>query len=172
MAGKGVEAGGGAGEPLRRVLIATISDSVAGGEREDRSGILATAAMEAHGWSVSRAVIADEFSEIQKLIKAQAGEVEVILTVGGTGLTARDVTPDATAPLLERQIPGIPEAIRMLGRSQTSAAILSRGVAGVLRGTLIVNLPGGSGAVRDGLAILLPVLEHARETIATASATE
>ena len=66
----------------------------------------------------------------------------------------------------EREIPGIPEAIRMLGRSQTPAAILSRGVAGVLRGSLIVNMPGGSGAVRDGLAILLPVLEHACETIA------
>ena len=69
--------------------------------------------------------------------------------LGGTGLTPRDVTPEATLPLLERLIPGIPEAVRMLGRSSTSAAILSRGVAGVARGTLVVNLPGGSGAVRE-----------------------
>jgi molybdenum cofactor synthesis domain-containing protein len=153
-------------ETLRRVLIATISDSVSAGTREDRSGTLAAAAMEAHGWSVSRAIVPDERDQISALLQETAGTVELILTTGGTGLTPRDVTPDVTAPLLERLIPGIPEAIRMLGRSQTPAAILSRGVAGVLRGTLIVNLPGGSGAVRDGLAILLPVLEHARETIA------
>jgi molybdenum cofactor synthesis domain-containing protein len=154
------------GEPLRRILVATISDSVAAGTREDRSGTLAAAALEAHGWSVSRTVVPDERDRIKSVLEEAAGTVEVILTTGGTGLTPRDVTPDATAPLLERHIPGIPEAIRMLGRSQTPAAILSRGVAGVLRGTLIVNLPGGSGAVRDGLAILLPILEHARETIA------
>jgi molybdenum cofactor biosynthesis protein B len=150
----------------RSVLIVTVSDSVSAGTREDRSGALAAAAMEAHGWEVARAVVADERDQIAALLNERAGSVNVILTTGGTGLTPRDVTPDATRPLLEREIPGIPEAIRMLGRSQTPAAILSRGVAGVLRGSLIVNMPGGSGAVRDGLAILLPVLEHACETIA------
>ena len=107
-----------------------------------------------------------DLDQIRALLQERLGSVEVILTTGGTGLTPRDVTPEATLPLLERLIPGIPEAVRMLGRSSTSAAILSRGVAGVARGTLVVNLPGGSGAVRDGLAILLPILEHARETIA------
>ena len=102
---------------------------------------------------------------LDALAKSDIGTVDVILTAGGTGLSSRDVTPDATAPLLERLIPGIPDAIRMLGRSQTPAAILSRGLAGVAKGTLIVNLPGGSGAVRDGLAILLPVLEHASDAI-------
>ena len=150
----------------RSVLIVTVSDSVSAGTREDRSGTLAAAAMEAHGWEVSRATVPDERDQISALLSERAGGVNVILTTGGTGLTPRDVTPDATKPLLEREIPGIPEAIRMLGRSQTPAAILSRGVAGVLRGSLIVNMPGGSGAVRDGLAILLPVLEHACETIA------
>ena len=153
-------------DPQRRVLIVTVSDSVAAGTREDRSGTLAAAAMEAHGWSVSRANVPDEIEQIRALLSERLGTVEVILTTGGTGLTPRDVTPEATLPLLERLIPGIPEAVRMLGRSSTSAAILSRGVAGVARGTLVVNLPGGSGAVRDGLAILLPILEHARETIA------
>ena len=153
-------------EPLRRALVVTVSDSVSAGTREDRSGALAAAALQAHGWTVSRTTVADERDEIENVLLVHAGTVEVILTTGGTGLTPRDITPDATAPLLERLIPGIPEAIRMLGRSQTPAAVLSRGVAGVLKGSLVVNLPGGSGAVRDGLAILLPVLEHARETIA------
>lgn len=154
------------GDQKRSVLIVTVSDSVSAGTREDRSGTLAAAAMEAHGWEVARASVPDERDQISALLADRAGSFDVILTTGGTGLTPRDVTPDATRPLLEREIPGIPEAIRMLGRSQTPAAILSRGVAGVLRGSLIVNMPGGSGAVRDGLAILLPVLEHACETIA------
>ena len=145
------------GDEKRSVLIVTVSDSVSAGTREDRSGTLAAAAMEAHGWEVSRATVPDERDQISALLSERAGSVNVILTTGGTGLTPRDVTPDATRPLLERG---------MLGRSQTPAAILSRGVAGVLRGSLIVNMPGGSGAVRDGLAILLPVLEHACETIA------
>jgi molybdenum cofactor synthesis domain-containing protein len=114
---------------------------------------------------VQRAQAPDELDAIRAALKQHIGTVDVILTAGGTGLSSRDVTPDATAPLLERLIPGIPDAIRMLGRSQTPAAILSRGVAGVAKGTLIVNLPGGSGAVRDGLAILLPVLEHASDAI-------
>ena len=148
----------------RSVLIVTVSDSVSAGTREDRSGTLAAAAMEAHGWEVSRATVPDERDQISALLSERAGSVNVILTTGGTGLTPRDVTPDATKPLLEREIPGIPEAIRMLGRSQTPAAILSRGVAGVLRGSLIVNMPGGSGAVRDGLAIL--ITDHnARQTL-------
>lgn len=152
-------------EAPRTILLLTVSDSVHAGEREDKAGTLAAAALAAHGWEVRRALAPDELTAIRATLEAHLGTVDVILTTGGTGLSARDVTPDATAPLLERQIPGIPDAIRMLGRSQTPAAILSRGVAGVAKGTLVVNLPGGSGAVRDGLAILLPVLEHASDAI-------
>ena len=152
-------------ETPRTILLLTVSDSVHAGEREDKAGTLAAAALAAHGWEVRRALAPDELSAIRATLEAHLGTVDVILTAGGTGLSARDVTPDATAPLLERLIPGIPDAIRMLGRSQTPAAILSRGVAGVAKGTLVVNLPGGSGAVRDGLAILLPVLEHASDVI-------
>ena len=152
-------------ETLRTILLLTVSDSVHAGEREDKAGTLAAAALAAHGWEVRRALAPDELTAIRATLEAHLGTVDVILTTGGTGLSARDVTPDATAPLLERLIPGIPDAIRMLGRSQTPAAILSRGVAGVAKGTLVVNLPGGSGAVRDGLAILLPVLEHASDAI-------
>ena len=152
-------------EAPRTILLLTVSDSVHAGEREDKAGTLAAAALAAHGWEVRRALAPDELSAIRATLEAHLGTVDVILTAGGTGLSARDVTPDATAPLLERLIPGIPDAIRMLGRSQTPAAILSRGVAGVAKGTLVVNLPGGSGAVRDGLAILLPVLEHASDAI-------
>ena len=149
----------------RSILILTVSDSIHSGEREDKAGMLAAAALVAHGWEVQRAQAPDELVAVREALEQHIGNVDVILTAGGTGLSTRDVTPDATAPLLERMIPGIPEAIRMLGRSQTPAAILSRGVAGVSKGTLIVNLPGGSGAVRDGLAILLPVLEHASDAI-------
>ena len=152
-------------ETLRTILLLTVSDSVHAGEREDKAGTLAAAALAAHGWEVRRALAPDELTAIRATLEAHLGTVDVILTTGGTGLSARDVTPDATVPLLERLIPGIPDAIRMLGRSQTPAAILSRGVAGVAKGTLVVNLPGGSGAVRDGLAILLPVLEHASDAI-------
>lgn len=152
-------------EAPRTILLLTVSDSVHAGEREDKAGTLAAAALAAHGWEVRRAMAPDELTAIRATLEAHLGTVDVILTTGGTGLSARDVTPDATAPLLERLIPGIPDAIRMLGRSQTPAAILSRGVAGVAKGTLVVNLPGGSGAVRDGLAILLPVLEHASDAI-------
>ena len=152
-------------ETPRTILLLTVSDSVHAGEREDKAGTLAAAALAAHGWEVRRALAPDELTAIRATLEAHLGTVDVILTTGGTGLSARDVTPDATAPLLERLIPGIPDAIRMLGRSQTPAAILSRGVAGVAKGTLVVNLPGGSGAVRDGLAILLPVLEHASDAI-------
>ena len=149
----------------RSILVLTVSDSIHAGEREDKVGTLAAAALVAHGWEVRRAQAPDELDAIRAALEEHIGTVDVILTAGGTGLSSRDVTPDATAPLLERLIPGIPDAIRMLGRSQTPAAILSRGVAGVAKGTLIVNLPGGSGAVRDGLAILLPVLEHASDAI-------
>ncbi|MBU6256204.1 MAG: MogA/MoaB family molybdenum cofactor biosynthesis protein [Chloroflexi bacterium] len=152
-------------DSARSILVLTVSDSIHSGEREDKAGTLAAAALAAHGWEVRRAAVPDEVGAIREELERHLGSVDVILTAGGTGLSSRDVTPDATLPLLERTIPGIPDAIRMLGRSQTPAAILSRGVAGVAKGTLIVNLPGGSGAVRDGLAILLPVLEHASDAI-------
>lgn len=131
-------------ETPRTILVLTVSDSIHAGEREDKAGMLAAAALEAHGWNVQRAQAPDELDAIRAALVQHIGTVDVILTAGGTGLSSRDVTPDATLPLLERQIPGIPDAIRMLGRSQTPAAILSRGVAGVAKGTLIVNLPGGA----------------------------
>jgi len=142
----------------RSILVLTVSDSIHAGEREDKAGTLAAAALVAHGWEVQRAQAPDELDAIRAVLERHIGTVDVILTAGGTGLSSRDVTPDATAPLLERVIPGIPDAIRMLGRSQTPAAILSRGLAGVAKGTLIVNLPAGVVRCATGWPSCFPCL--------------
>src|SRR5881296_1607415 len=151
-----------------RIGILTISDLGAMGQRTDTSGdaILDWAA--GRGYDVVvRSVVPDEPDRIAgKLVRwADSGEVDAILTTGGTGLTARDVTPEATAAVLDRAAPGIAEALRAAAAPRFPRAWLSRGVAGSRGRALIVNLPGSAGGVRDGLAVLDELLEHAVELV-------
>lgn len=156
-----------AGEVVR-VGVLTISDKGSAGEREDLSGPAMREMLEAAGATVVRTVvIPDERDAITLTLEAwaDAGDLDVLLTTGGTGLAARDVTPEATLSVLEKEAPGIAEALRLESLKMTPMAMLSRGVAGTRGRTLIVNLPGSPKAVKECLAVLLPVLEHAVETL-------
>ena len=151
-----------------RVCVLTISDAGARGQRQDVSGEAIVKWVEARGWIVSeRALVADEHRTIAATLARWADEDrgDLVLTTGGTGLTERDVTPEATAGVLERSAPGIPEAIRGAAVARFPRAALSRGVAGVRRRTLIINLPGSPGGVRDGLAVLDGIAGHAVELV-------
>ena len=144
-----------------RAAVLTVSDSVVAGTRDDRSGDLLQELLEGDGFDVTRRVVADERDAIADAIAALARDASVVLTTGGTGVAPRDVTPEGTRAVLDREAPGIAEAIRADSRSKTPHALLSRGVAGTCSGALVVNLPGSTGGCRDGYAVLQPALEHA-----------
>jgi molybdenum cofactor synthesis domain-containing protein len=152
--------------------VLTISDGVHDGTREDKSGDLLEELLAARGFDVERRVVPDVANEIADAIRELAGPAALVLTTGGTGFAPRDVTPEATGRVVEREAPGIAEAIRADARERTPHALLSRGVAGLLGETLVVNLPGSPGGCRDGFAVLLPALEHGLELAAGDRATE
>jgi molybdopterin adenylyltransferase len=146
--------------------VLTVSDSVVAGTREDRSGDLLQDLLEADGFEVVRRVVADTEDAIADALVELASAAELVLTSGGTGVAPRDVTPEATRAVLDREAPGIAEAIRADAFAKTPHALLSRGVAGTRGATLVVNLPGSTGGCRDGYAILKPALEHAVSLLA------
>ena len=140
--------------------VLTVSDGVHAGEREDLSGDVLEELLREAGFAVERRVVPDEREEIRVAIAALADRALLILTTGGTGFAPRDVTPEATRAVVEREAPGIAEAIRADAFGRTPHALLSRGIAGLLGATLVVNLPGSPGGCRDGFAVLRPALEH------------
>lgn len=144
--------------------VLTVSDGVHAGVREDRSGEELEALLHGEGFDVVRRVVPDEAGEIARAIEELAdGGALLIVTTGGTGFAPRDVTPEATRSVLDREAPGIAEAIRADALVRTPHALLSRGVAGLRGATLIVNLPGSPGGCRDGFAVLRPALRHGIE---------
>ncbi|WP_312614596.1 MogA/MoaB family molybdenum cofactor biosynthesis protein [Oscillibacter sp.] len=146
-----------------KAAVLTVSDRSFRGERPDEGGPLISAMLKGAGYEVLRtAVVPDEREEIARVLRewADAGDVRLILTTGGTGFSPRDVTPEATLSVCHRSTPGIPEAMRCASMAVTPRAMLSRAAAGIRGGTLIVNLPGSPKAAKENLESVLPTLDH------------
>ena len=145
-----------------RAVVVTASNRASAGVYEDRSGQVLAEGLRALGFDVEGPhVRPDDVAALTEVLRAAvAGGADVVLTTGGTGLSPTDVTPEATRAVLERDAPGLAEAVRRYGEPSVPTAVLSRGVAGTAGRTLIVNLPGSTGGVRDGLAVLGPLLPH------------
>jgi molybdopterin adenylyltransferase len=143
--------------------IVTVSDSAVQGTREDRSGPMLRERLDALGWAVlAQELVADEADQIADTLRrlADSGKVALILTTGGTGVALRDVTPEATRTVLEREIPGLSELMRSEGRQATPFAVLSRGLAGTRGKTLIVNLPGSPKGAVESLDAIVKLIPH------------
>ncbi|MFI7242811.1 molybdenum cofactor biosynthesis protein B [Streptomyces qinglanensis] len=158
----------GASTPVRpyRALAVTASNRASAGVYEDRGGPLLVAGLEALGFAVDGPRVVPDGEPVREVLReAVAAGYAVVLTTGGTGISPTDRTPEVTRSVLEREIPGIPEAIRAEGAAKVPTAALSRGVAGVADRTLVVNLPGSTGGVKDGMAVLARLLPHAVDQI-------
>ncbi len=149
----------------RTALVLTVSDRAAAGRRDDASGDGVAARLAALGFAVERAVVPDERERIEAALVDAAARLALVVTTGGTGLTPRDVTPQATLAVIDFEVPGFAEAMRADGRAKTPLAILSRAVVGIRGRALIVNLPGSPRGALESLASLEPVLDHALETL-------
>jgi molybdenum cofactor synthesis domain-containing protein len=151
-----------------RIAILTVSDRGARGEREDLSGDAIEEIIAGQGWELAaRDIVPDDSDEVASRLKYFSDElrVDLVLTTGGTGLSPRDVTPEATRRVIEREAPGFAEAMRSASLARTPYAMLSRAVSGVRSSTLIVNLPGSPRAVRENLEVILPALPHGLEKL-------
>jgi molybdenum cofactor synthesis domain-containing protein len=149
-----------------RALVVTASNRAAAGVYADRGGPLLAEGLTAMGFTVDGPQVVPDGDPVGAALRAAvAAGYDVVLTTGGTGISPTDRTPEATRAVLDRDIPGIPEALRAAGREAVPTAVLSRGLAGVAGATLIVNLPGSTGGVRDGLAVLAGLLPHAVDQI-------
>jgi molybdenum cofactor synthesis domain-containing protein len=150
-----------------KVAVITCSNRSAAGDRRDRSGALAAQLLGAAGHDVvGSAIVPDDIARIRSAVRgALELGARLVVTTGGTGLTPTDVTPEAVQPMLEREIPGIAETIRATPRDRVPTSILSRGVAGTIGGAVVVTLPGSPGGVQDGMAVLLPILDHLLDQI-------
>ncbi len=157
------------GAPLIRTAIITVSDKGARGEREDESGRIIAEMLAPLDVDVRRyEILPDEEEQISAALASHAdsGEIDLVITTGGTGVAPRDVTPEATRAIIDRELPGMAEAMRAESLKATPYAMLSRAAAGIRKRTLIVNLPGSPRAVRENLAVLLAALPHAVAKIA------
>ncbi|WP_261558175.1 MogA/MoaB family molybdenum cofactor biosynthesis protein [Frankia tisae] len=149
--------------PGARAQVVTVSDRAYRGAYPDRSGPVLVAGLAELGFAVGPAqIIPDDRERIAAALRAAVADgIDLVVTTGGTGLGPRDITPEATSEVIERPIPGLAEALRAAGRDAVPAAVLSRGLAGTAAATLVVNLPGSTGGVRDGLGVLAGVVGHA-----------
>lgn len=152
--------------PGRSALVLTASDRSAAGTREDASGAALADRLQALGFVVEREVVGDDQEAIAGFLRAAAARHPLIVTTGGTGLTPRDVTPQATLAVIDYEVPGLAEAMRADGRAKTPFAALSRSVVGVIDRTLVVNTPGSPKAALESFDAIVPVLDHALETLA------
>lgn len=148
-------------QPAPRAWVITVSDRSAAGHRADRSGPVAEEYLTEHGYQVSRVVVPDGEEPVRAAVtEAVEAGADVVLTLGGSGISPRDRTPEAITAILDLELPGVAEAIRAHGRAHTPMASLSRGPAGVIDTTVILALPGSTSGVRDGLDVVVPLLPH------------
>jgi molybdenum cofactor synthesis domain-containing protein len=155
-----------AAEAAVRALVVTVSSRAAAGVYEDRGGPILVEGLRELGFDVDGPQVVPDGDPVERALRdAVAASYDIVLTTGGTGLTPRDLTPEITGRVVDRDVPGIADAIRLRSVDKVPASVLSRGVAGLAGRTLIVNLPGSPGGCRDGMAVLGPVLRHAVEQV-------